>query len=156
MQQLGGSFDAVYLRVCSVICQLGRANTWGVIGLRGVIRMSCLLGRDSWSGVSFQGAVLPVHRQAPSQSMIAACSKQCSRCAVTCVQDVFEDDSNIHMVMELCTGGSILESIKAGQPQTEADVADIIRCILRFIAQCHTKVQAWTQRNIGMLAALPT
>ncbi len=55
------------------------------------------------------------------------------------MQDVFEDDSNIHMVMELCTGGSILEHLKTGQPQSEADVADIIRCILRFIAQCHTK-----------------
>jgi calcium-dependent protein kinase len=55
------------------------------------------------------------------------------------LRDVFEDDSNIHMVMELCTGGSILEQLKNGQPQSEADVADIIRCILRFIAQCHTK-----------------
>jgi calcium-dependent protein kinase len=55
------------------------------------------------------------------------------------VQDVFEDDSNIHMVMELCTGGSILEHLKGGQPLSEADVADISRCILRFIAQCHTK-----------------
>jgi serine/threonine protein kinase len=55
------------------------------------------------------------------------------------VHDVFEDDSNIHMVMELCTGGSILEHLKGGQPLSEADVADISRCILRFIAQCHTK-----------------
>lgn len=55
------------------------------------------------------------------------------------LQDMFEDDSNIHMVMELCTGGSILEHLKGGQPLSEADVADISRCILRFIAQCHTK-----------------
>jgi serine/threonine protein kinase len=55
------------------------------------------------------------------------------------VQDVFEDDSNIHMVMELCTGGSILEHLKGGKPLSEAIVADISRCILRFIAQCHTK-----------------
>ena len=27
-------------------------------------------------------------------------------------QDVFEDDGNIHLVMELCTGGSILEHLK--------------------------------------------
>lgn len=54
-------------------------------------------------------------------------------------QDVFEDDSNIHMVMELCTGGSILEHLKGGKPLSEAIVADMSRCILRFIAQCHTK-----------------
>jgi serine/threonine protein kinase len=55
------------------------------------------------------------------------------------MQDVFEDDSNIHMVMELCTGGSILEHLKGGKPLSEAIVADMSRCILRFIAQCHTK-----------------
>lgn len=55
-------------------------------------------------------------------------------------QDVFEDDSNVHMVMELCSGGSILESIRSESPRTEADVADIVRCVLRFIAQCHIKV----------------
>lgn len=52
---------------------------------------------------------------------------------------MFEDDSNIHMVMELCTGGSILEHLKGGKPLSEAIVADMSRCILRFIAQCHTK-----------------
>ena len=62
---------------------------------------------------------------------------QCSSCYI--FQDVFEDDSNIHMVMELCTGGSILEHLKGGKPLSEAIVADISRCILRFIAQCHTK-----------------
>lgn len=56
------------------------------------------------------------------------------------MQDVFEDDSNVHMVMELCSGGSILESIKSTHPQSEAEVAAIVRCVLRFIAQCHIKV----------------
>jgi len=55
------------------------------------------------------------------------------------LRDVFEDDSNVHMVMELCSGGSILESIRSESPRTEADVADIVRCVLRFIAQCHIK-----------------
>lgn len=57
------------------------------------------------------------------------------------LQDVFEDDSNVHMVMELCSGGSILEAIKTDAPRTEADVADIVRCVLRFIAQCHIKAR---------------
>lgn len=55
------------------------------------------------------------------------------------LRDVFEDDSNVHMVMELCSGGSILESIRSRQPHTEADIAAIVRCVLRFIAQCHSK-----------------
>ena len=55
---------------------------------------------------------------------------------------MFEDDSNVHMVMELCSGGSILESIKSDSSRTEADVADILRCVLRFIAQCHIKARA--------------
>lgn len=53
-------------------------------------------------------------------------------------QDVFEDNENIHMVMELCTGGSILERLETVQ-YTEKRIATIIRSILRFIAQCHAK-----------------
>ncbi len=40
--------------------------------------------------------------------------------------------------MELCTGGGMLDRIKPGQ-HTEASIAGIIRCVLRFIAQCHAK-----------------
>ena len=54
------------------------------------------------------------------------------------LQGVFEDDENIHLVMELCSGGGILDSMKDGT-LTEARVADIIRSVLRFIAQCHAK-----------------
>ena len=53
-------------------------------------------------------------------------------------QDVYEDPENIHMVMELCEGGGILDHIKDG-PFTEKRVAFIIRSILRFVAQCHAK-----------------
>lgn len=54
------------------------------------------------------------------------------------MQGVFEDDENIHLVMELCAGGGILDRMKEGA-LTEARVADIIRSVLRFIAQCHAK-----------------
>ena len=54
------------------------------------------------------------------------------------LQGVFEDDENIHLVMELCSGGGILDRMKDGT-LTEARVADIIRSVLRFIAQCHAK-----------------
>ena len=55
-----------------------------------------------------------------------------------CAQDVFEDDENVHLVMELCEGGGILDRMQAGE-FTEARIAGIIRGILRFIAQCHTR-----------------
>ncbi len=44
----------------------------------------------------------------------------------------------MHLIMELCTGGAILERVKAGK-MSERDVAPIIRSVLRFIAQCHAR-----------------
>ncbi len=38
------------------------------------------------------------------------------------MQDVFEDDGNIHLVMELCTGGSILEHLKVGISMRKARI----------------------------------
>ncbi|KAK9826177.1 hypothetical protein WJX81_003662 [Elliptochloris bilobata] len=54
------------------------------------------------------------------------------------LKDVFEDDENIHLVMELCEGGGILDRMKGGE-FTEARIAAIIRGVLRFIAQCHAR-----------------
>jgi len=54
------------------------------------------------------------------------------------LQDVFEDDESVHLVMELCEGGGILDRMKAGA-STEARIAGIIRGVLRFIAQCHAR-----------------
>ncbi len=45
------------------------------------------------------------------------------------LQGVFEDDENIHLVMELCSGGGILDRMKDGT-LTEARVADIMRSTL--------------------------
>ncbi|KAK9813845.1 hypothetical protein WJX73_001529 [Symbiochloris irregularis] len=54
------------------------------------------------------------------------------------LRDCFEDDESIHLVMELCEGGALLDRIKQGAP-TERYIASIIRSVLRFIAQCHGK-----------------
>lgn len=45
------------------------------------------------------------------------------------MQGVYEDDESIHLVMELCAGGGILDRMKDGT-LTEARVADIIRSAL--------------------------
>ena len=55
------------------------------------------------------------------------------------LQDVFEDDSDVHIVMELCEGGSLTDMVNSGQLRDERDIARIISAVLRFIAQCHAK-----------------
>lgn len=53
-------------------------------------------------------------------------------------QDVFEDEVSVHLVMELCTGGGILDKIKQHN-YTERRISQIMRSIIRFISQCHAK-----------------
>jgi len=54
------------------------------------------------------------------------------------LKDVFEDDAAIHLVMELCEGGSVLDRLKDGE-YSERQVAHIMRSVLRFLSQCHSK-----------------
>jgi len=54
------------------------------------------------------------------------------------LQDVFEDDNNVYLVMELCEGGGLLERAKSHQ-LTEAVVARIMKQVFQFLAQCHAK-----------------
>uniref|UniRef100_A0A383WHF3 Non-specific serine/threonine protein kinase n=1 Tax=Tetradesmus obliquus TaxID=3088 RepID=A0A383WHF3_TETOB len=54
------------------------------------------------------------------------------------LHDVFEDDVNVHMVMELCEGGALLERVESGR-YSERYISFLVRSILRFIAQCHAK-----------------
>ena len=54
------------------------------------------------------------------------------------LKDVFEDDVSIHLVMELCEGGSVLDRLKDGE-YSERQVAHIMRSVLRFLSQCHSK-----------------
>lgn len=54
------------------------------------------------------------------------------------LKDVFEDDAAIHLVMELCEGGSVLDRLKDGE-YSERQVAHIMRAVLRFLAQSHAK-----------------
>ncbi len=54
------------------------------------------------------------------------------------LHDVFEDSTAVHLVMELCEGGSLLERVESTQ-YNERWIAGLVRSILRFIAQCHAK-----------------
>eukprot|EP00873_Tetraselmis_striata_P012822 jgi/Tetstr1/433086/TSEL_022418.t1 len=56
------------------------------------------------------------------------------------LKDVFEDKHYVHMVMELCTGGPLLDRFESGEiVRSEQEVARQIRSVLRFLAQCHAK-----------------
>ena len=54
------------------------------------------------------------------------------------LHDVCEDDSSVHLIMELCEGGSVLDGLKEGV-YSERQIQSIMRSVLRFIAQCHAK-----------------
>ena len=54
------------------------------------------------------------------------------------LKDVFEDDVAVHLVMELCAGGSVLERLKEGE-YNERQAAEVMRAVLRFLSQCHAK-----------------
>jgi serine/threonine protein kinase len=52
---------------------------------------------------------------------------------------VFEDDNDVHIVMELCEGGALTDAINTGFLTDERSIARIVSAVLRFIAQCHAK-----------------
>ncbi|WIA19366.1 hypothetical protein OEZ85_003992 [Tetradesmus obliquus] len=53
------------------------------------------------------------------------------------LQGVYEDERNIHLVMELCTGGDLLDYISRFQRLSEAEAADIGRVMLTTLQHCH-------------------
>ena len=53
------------------------------------------------------------------------------------VVDVLEDKTAVHIIMELCEGGTLMAT-PGNTHMTEHDVAMVMRSVLRFIAQCHS------------------
>lgn len=49
---------------------------------------------------------------------------------------VYEDDLHVYIVLELCTGGEVLDRL-AMISYTEAEVARIMRAVFRTLAKCH-------------------
>lgn len=50
---------------------------------------------------------------------------------------VFEDRKNVHLVMDLCTGGELFDHILASGGYTEANAASVMRTILSVVNHCH-------------------
>lgn len=55
---------------------------------------------------------------------------------VASLEDVYEDDDSVHIVMERCTGGELVHRIGEAH-YTEQTVASFLRATLRTLAQCH-------------------
>ncbi|CAK0786958.1 Calcium-dependent protein kinase 2 [Coccomyxa viridis] len=49
----------------------------------------------------------------------------------------FEDKANVHLVMELCSGGELFDRIVARGHYTEKDAAALVRTIVSVVAHCH-------------------
>eukprot|EP00201_Polytomella_parva_P020986 CAMPEP_0175046448 /NCGR_PEP_ID=MMETSP0052_2-20121109/5039_1 /TAXON_ID=51329 ORGANISM="Polytomella parva, Strain SAG 63-3" /NCGR_SAMPLE_ID=MMETSP0052_2 /ASSEMBLY_ACC=CAM_ASM_000194 /LENGTH=210 /DNA_ID=CAMNT_0016310201 /DNA_START=522 /DNA_END=1154 /DNA_ORIENTATION=+ len=54
------------------------------------------------------------------------------------LRNVYEDDEQVHLVMELCQGGPLLERVQRHH-YSERYIASLVRSMLRFISQCHAK-----------------
>jgi len=53
------------------------------------------------------------------------------------LEQVFEDDESVHIVMEHCRGGELLHTL--GQKHySEQTVASVMRAVMRTLAQCHS------------------
>ncbi|KAF6258455.1 kinase-like domain-containing protein [Scenedesmus sp. NREL 46B-D3] len=53
------------------------------------------------------------------------------------LQGVYEDERSIHLVMELCTGGDLLDYISRFGRLSEGEAADIGRVMLTTLQHCH-------------------
>lgn len=53
------------------------------------------------------------------------------------LQGVFEDERNIHLIMELCTGGDLLDYISRFGRLAESEAADIAHVMLTTLEHCH-------------------
>lgn len=52
--------------------------------------------------------------------------------------NVFEDKRNVHIVMELCSGGELFDRIVKRGHYSEKNAAQIIRTIVEVVQHCHS------------------
>ncbi|KAM7502523.1 hypothetical protein LguiB_001427 [Lonicera macranthoides] len=56
---------------------------------------------------------------------------------IVSIKDTFEDDSAVHIVMELCEGGELLDRIENRGHYTERAAASVMRTIVEVVQICH-------------------
>ncbi|CAI5474731.1 unnamed protein product [Closterium sp. Yama58-4] len=55
------------------------------------------------------------------------------------LEEVFEDEEGVHMVMELCAGGELFDKIKEKKRYEEREAVPVMRTILDVLAFCHMR-----------------
>eukprot|EP01094_Clydonella_sp_ATCC50884_P010722 TRINITY_DN20561_c0_g1_i1.p1 TRINITY_DN20561_c0_g1~~TRINITY_DN20561_c0_g1_i1.p1 ORF type:complete len:530 (-),score=136.55 TRINITY_DN20561_c0_g1_i1:306-1895(-) len=58
---------------------------------------------------------------------------------ITAIKDVFENDKYLFMVLELCTGGDLFDSVSKRGCFTEAEARDVVRQVLRALEYLHQR-----------------
>jgi calcium-dependent protein kinase len=58
--------------------------------------------------------------------------------AVVTLKGAYEDKHNVHLVMELCSGGELFDRIVAKGHLSEKDAAGLMRTIVSVVAHCHS------------------
>mmetsp|Transcript_31145 Transcript_31145/g.78689 ORF Transcript_31145/g.78689 Transcript_31145/m.78689 type:complete len:607 (-) Transcript_31145:334-2154(-) len=53
--------------------------------------------------------------------------------------DLFEDDNYVHFILELCSGGELLDRLEETERLTENEARVLMHSVMRFVAQCHSK-----------------
>ncbi|CAI0450111.1 unnamed protein product [Linum tenue] len=56
---------------------------------------------------------------------------------IVSIKDTYEDDSAVHIVMELCEGGELFDRIVARGHYTERAAAAVMRTIVEVVLMCH-------------------
>jgi len=51
----------------------------------------------------------------------------------------FEDDTHVHLVMDLCTGGSLFDRMKGGKALPENQAKTVIRTVMFMLMNCHAR-----------------
>jgi serine/threonine protein kinase len=80
-------------------------------------------------------------------AMMATLSKGDTNYHVIPLLDFFEEEDKYYIVMELMSGGNLLERIAQIDNYTEADVRDIIDNLLQAMAHCHQHNIAYRDMN---------
>jgi calcium-dependent protein kinase len=52
---------------------------------------------------------------------------------IVTLKDTYEDDDDVHLVMELCQGGNLLHHIVAGARHTESSAAYVIETVVKVV-----------------------
>ena len=56
---------------------------------------------------------------------------------IVTLKDTYEDDDNVHLVMELCEGGELFDRIVARGHYTERAAASVVKTIVQVVQMCH-------------------